>query len=270
MLKTNLAFFKLEFNQAIQYRASALVGVLTQIAWGLMYIFLYSSFMNNSVGSTNMTIEQMSTYIWLQQGFLMLINIWRIDPKIFSDIKTGNVSMHLVRPIKLYKMWFYSVLGNKVARTLLRCIPLLLFASLPFLGSIRFAIQTDPFLITTSLISLVLTCLMNVAYTLIVIDLVFITHDETTIRQVFNILLQFLSGLIIPLQFMPEWLVSILKFTPFYYSTNLSFNIYNGYYNDPKEILIGIGLQALWLVIFLLIGNLLLKKKMKKVTVLGG
>ena len=93
MLKTNLAFFKLEFNQAIQYRASALVGVLTQIAWGLMYIFLYSSFMNNSVGSTDMTIEQMSTYIWLQQGFLMLINIWRIDPKIFADIKTGNVSM---------------------------------------------------------------------------------------------------------------------------------------------------------------------------------
>ena len=104
--------------------------------------------------------------------------------------------------------------------------------------------QTDPFLVTTSLVSLVLTCLMNVAYTLIVIDLVFITHDETTIRQVFNILLQFLSGLIIPLQFMPEWLVSILKFTPFYYSTNLSFNIYSGYYNDPKEILMGIGIQV--------------------------
>ena len=49
MLKTNLAFFKLEFNQAIQYRASALVGVLTQIAWGLMYIFLYSSFIDKSL-----------------------------------------------------------------------------------------------------------------------------------------------------------------------------------------------------------------------------
>ena len=258
MLKTNLAFFKLEFNQAIQYRASALVGVLTQIAWGLMYIFLYSSFMNNSVGSTDMTIEQMSTYIWLQQGFLMLINIWRIDPKIFADIKTGNVSMQLVRPIKLYKMWYYSVLGNKVARTLLRCIQM------------RFMFQTDPFLLTTSIVSLVLTCLMNVAYTLIVIDLVFITHDETTIRQVFNIILQFLSGLIIPLQFMPEWLLSILKFTPFYYSTNLSFNIYNGYYNDPKEVLMGIGIQLVWLIVFLFIGNLLLKKKMKRVTVLGG
>jgi ABC-2 type transport system permease protein len=270
MLKTNLAFFKLEFNQAIQYRASALVGVLTQIAWGLMYIFLYSSFMNNSVGSTDMTIEQMSTYIWLQQGFLMLINIWRIDPKIFADIKTGNVSMQLVRPIKLYKMWYYSVLGNKVARTLLRCIPLLIFASLPFLGQMRFMFQTDPFLLTTSIVSLVLTCLMNVAYTLIVIDLVFITHDETTIRQVFNIILQFLSGLIIPLQFMPEWMLSILKFTPFYYSTNLSFNIYSGYYNDPKEILMGIGIQILWLIGFLVLGNVLLKTKMKRVTVLGG
>ena len=102
---------------------------------------------------------------------------------------------------------------------------------------------------------------MNVAYTLIVIDLVFITHDETTIRQVFNIILQFLSGLIIPLQFMPEWLLSILKFTPFYYSINLSFNIYNGYYNDPKEVLMGIGIQLVWLIVFLFIGNLLLKKK---------
>lgn len=80
------AYFKIKFLNEIQYKIAAIAGVLTQIAWGGMYIMLYTVFLNNASNQT-MSINQMSTYIWLQQGFYMLYNLWSIDTNIMEQIK---------------------------------------------------------------------------------------------------------------------------------------------------------------------------------------
>lgn len=80
------AYFKIKFLNEIQYKMAAIAGVLTQIAWGGMYIMLYTVFLSGTSNKT-MSINQMSTYIWLQQGFYMLYNLWSIDTGIMEQIK---------------------------------------------------------------------------------------------------------------------------------------------------------------------------------------
>ena len=90
------------------------------------------------------------------------------------------------------------------------------------------------------------------------------------IKMVFQLFAEFFSGASIPLAFMPEFVINILKFTPFYYMQNLPFNIYIGYVTNDKEIIFSIIMQSLWIIILTTIGKSVLNKKIKKIEIQGG
>lgn len=69
---------------------------------------------------------------------------------------------------------------------------------------------------------------------------------------------------------MPEVIVKILKFTPFYYMQNISSNIYNGYITNTGEIVRAILFQILWMIILTVIGKKMMKNQIRKVEVNGG
>lgn len=88
--------------------------------------------------------------------------------------------------------------------------------------------------------------------------------------MVFQLIAEFFSGLIIPLAFMPDTVIKIIKFTPFYYMQNLPFNIYIGYTKDENEIFFAIIIQIIWIVVLTIIGKYILNKKIKKIEIQGG
>lgn len=270
MFKKSLAYFKIRFNEEIQYRTAAIAGILTQICYGAMYIMLYTTFMDSSPGSTGMTVSQISTYVWLQQAFLLMMNTWRLDPTIYDEIKTGNVAMNLVKPINLYDVWYSKVFGRKSAMTLIRAVPLLIIAMLPFLGEYRLIIQTNPILLILSILSFLLTCFLVMAYTMIMLAVILYTVDDSGVRSVFSMVLEFMTGSYIPLAFMPQGFIAVSKFLPFYYMQNMTFNIYSGYLSDYKEIVFGLVLQVFWLIVLTIIGRLIVKKRLSKISVQGG
>ena len=85
--KTYLAYFKIKFLNEIQYKIAAFAGILTQFAWGGMYIMLYSAFLADGSAS-DYTIPQMCTYIWLSQAFFALFNIWTLDKDIIESARS--------------------------------------------------------------------------------------------------------------------------------------------------------------------------------------
>lgn len=78
------------------------------------------------------------------------------------------------------------------------------------------------------------------------------------------------SGALIPIAFMPDIVIKIIKFTPFYYMQNAPFNIYNGYITDRNEILKIILLQIIWIILLTIIGKKEIKRQLRKVIVQGG
>ena len=119
-------------------------------------------------------------------------------------------------------------------------------------------------------ISLVLATLLVMAYIMIIYISVIFTKSQRGIKMVFQLVAEFFSGLVIPLAFMPEILVKILKFTPFYYMQNLPFNIYIGYTTNEKEIFFSIIMQIIWIIVLTFFGKIILSKKIKKIEIQGG
>ena len=120
-MKKYWSFFHMRFLGGLQYRAAAWAGVSTQFAWGFMSLLMYRAFYDADPAAFPMEFPQLATYIWLQQSFLALFNMWRYDDNVFESITTGGVAYELARPIPLYAMWFTSGIASRAASAALRC-----------------------------------------------------------------------------------------------------------------------------------------------------
>ena len=84
-----------------------------------------------------------------------------------------------------------------------------------------------------------------------------------------DVLVNVLSGKMIPLWFMPIWMTGILKFTPFASIYFTPVEIYLGQLTG-RETLVKCLIQIVWIIIIYIIGNILWNKGQKKLVVQGG
>lgn len=268
-IKVYLAYFKIKFLNEIQYKIAAIAGIITQFAWAGMYIMLYATFLKNGT-SGDYTISQMSSYIWLQQAFYMMFNMWSVDKEILEQCKTGNISMELVRPIDIYSIWHAKTLGRKTALVVLRAIPIILICTLPIFGQYGLSGPVSLSALVFFIVTLILSIGIMMSYLMLMYVCVMKTVSDQGIKVAFQMLIEACSGALIPIAFMPDIVVKILKFTPFYYMQNAAFNIYNGYITNIKEIIVIICVQFLWLIILTAIGKRITRKQLRKIIVQGG
>lgn len=268
-IKIYWAYLKIRFLNEIQYKAAALAGIITQFAWGGMYIMLYSTFLQNGT-SSDYTISQMCSYVWLQQGTIMLYSMSSIDKDILRHCETGQIAMELVKPIDLYSIWHAKTLGKKIASSILRLIPIVVICSMPFMGEFKLMPPVSAKAFILFIITLILSVGVMMAYTM----LMYITATKNItsqgVKSTYRIIMEACSGSIIPIAFMPNTVVNVLKCTPFYYMQNVAFNIYNGYLTDNFEIVRIVVLQIIWIFVLTIIGKRMLNKELNKVIVQGG
>ncbi|MBE5746250.1 MAG: ABC transporter permease [Clostridiales bacterium] len=262
------SIFKLRLINSLQYRTSAIAGILTQIAFGLMYIMLFRAFYSQGNIPENFTLNQMSSYIWLQQMFFVLLYIGEKNRPIVSQIEQGNISYELVRPLNLYGNWYFTLYAQKLSSALLRFFPVLLFSILlPAGWGLSFP-ASFPALILF-IINLIVGSLLAVAINMLCYCLLFNTMSSIGIFSILNTLAVLFNGSLIPIPLMPNWFQSIVNFLPFRYVNDLAFRTYVN--SIPlNEALIQTAIQFAWLVLIILIGNLWMKKNLKKVEVQGG
>ena len=177
----------------MQYRAAALAGIVTQFAWGGMYLILYHTFYQSGTGAFPMDMQALSAYIWLQQAFLALFMIWGMDNDIFELISSGNIAYELCRPCDLYSMIFFRTLGSRLARAVLRCFPILLVAALlPSPYGIRLPPSWEA--AGLFLVSFLLGALVVGAFCMLIYISAFFTISPMGVRVVAVAVVDFFSG----------------------------------------------------------------------------
>ena len=262
-----LSFFKLYFNIGLQYRISAIAGLMTQFFWGLMNLFLYEAFYKNGI-PTSLNWSELVTYIWLTQSFFAIVLFHSFDKDIASSIETGQVAYELTRPLSIYWMWFSKICAQKLSGVLLRFWPVLLIASL-LPATYALSAPHSLWLFILFLIALVLGFFINVAFSMLICSLIFFTTSARGLITVLGTIGDFFSGLSLPLAFMPQIIQTISNILPFRYTVDFPFKTYMGNIS-MTEVYIGIIFQVVWISIIILIGNLLMKKTTKKLVVQGG
>lgn len=265
--KKYLALFRVRFQNEMQYRVAALAGVCTQFVWGFMEILLFRAFYAGG-GEMPMTFSQLVTYEWLQQAFLALFMLWFWDKDIIEAITGGNIAYELARPMDLYNMWFTRVAAQRIARALLRCLPILLVAFLlPEPYRMSLPVSFGAFLLFV--VSTALGLCVVAALTMLVYALTFFTMSASGVRIFAASIAELLSGAVVPLPFFPEKWRLLAELSPFAAVQNLPLRLYSGNLAGD-EALFYLGMQVFWLVALVLLGRILLRRMRRRLVVQGG
>ena len=267
-MKAYITYFKLKFISSLQYRSAAWAGIATQFFFGFVYIMVYVAFYESGGNNLPMELPQVVTYLWLNQALLALVNQFTRDQELFKLIKEGGISYELTRPKNLYFMWYFKVIGQRLANVALRFFPLIIVTSLlpnPFhMGGPSSILHFISFIISLSLGTLLVTAL-TIFYPIITL----VTMNEKGIVNIIITIADILSGIVVPIPFFPKFLQVISSFLPFQYISDLPFRLYVGNLSLAEGVF-GMCIQLIWIIIFIILGNILMRKNIKKVTVQGG
>jgi ABC-2 type transport system permease protein len=267
-MKKYLAMFRIRFINALQYRAAALAGMVTQFAWGFMEIFAFAAFYRVNPNAFPMEFSQTVSYIWMQQAFLALFMMWFWENDIAAAITEGSIAYEMSRPVDLYGRWFCQTVANRLARAILRCAPILIVAFIipePY----RMTPPPNAAQLFLFLPSVMLSLGVVAAFSMLMYISLFYTLSPMGIRIIVAVLSDFLAGATVPLPFFPESIRAAVELLPFAAMQNMPLRIYSGNIAG-LDALRGIALQVFWFAALLLIGRLTMRKALKKVVVQGG
>lgn len=267
-MRLYLNYFKLRILMFMQYRTAALAGLTTQFFWGIMLIFIYIAFYSYGSAVDSISLSQIITYTWLNQSFYALLSVRLPDEEIADSISSGNVAYEIIRPYNLYFWWYIKILAKRVASGILRIIPVVILAFLlPEPYGLSLPSSFSNFILF--LVSLVLGIFIVTGINMLVHTVGFYTYNQNGIGQIINSLIEVLSGAYLPVVLLPMFIQKATYFLPFRMITDLPFRLYSNNIGI-NEGLISIMLQVIWVIILVIIGNLIVKKALKKVFVQGG
>lgn len=268
-MKAYVNYFKLNLISVLQYRLPAIAGILTQLFFGFVFIMIYVAFYDSNQAATlPMELNEVITYMWLQQAFYALIYPFYKDHELLNMIRNGNVAYELIRPQNFFWKYYFKILATKAGSVFLRCGLVLLVAFLlPAPLNLKLPISFGNFIVF--MVALLLSFLLISALTVIVHLMTMFTLDSRGITTIYSVIADLFMGGIIPLPFFPNWLKSIANFLPFRFISDFPFRIYSGsitLQNGLSLILKAIG----WIIFSIMLGLFISRKALRKAVIQGG
>ncbi len=208
--------------------------------------------------------SQMLTYV-LVTTFVEAVVLSTRTHDIADKINGGTLSNFLITPVNFFAYWFFRDLGDKLMNIFFMIVELALFF---LIFHPPFFIQTNPYLITTFVLSILLATIMHfyIGFSLSLIG--FWSPETWGPRFIFFIIIAFFSGWTFPLDILPQQIYEVLKYFPFMYLIYFPVKIYLGALNN-FEMLTGLATCATWTIIIYFLTKAIWQKGLRAYTAAG-
>lgn len=273
LLRPYVAAFASRFLQMLQYRAAAYAGFATQCWWGGIKVMVLAAFYGGaSAAGAPMSLSQAITYTWLAQGLLALLP-WLGDPEVAQAVRTGSVAYDRLRPVDPYALWFARSAGWIAARVLPRMALMAAFAGLvlPLAGLGDWAWQAPAGIVAglAFAASAMLALLLSTSFVMLLNIAAASALNERGINALAAPTVIVFSGNLLPLVLLPDAWQQWLLLQPLAGVMDIPARIYFGQLAGAQA-LVGLGLQAAWILLLVAIGHAAMVRTMRQLQVQGG
>ena len=213
-----------------------------------------------------MPLSSVTTYVWLQQAFFRML--LSTDGDLMDKIRTGGIAYDLCRPLSLYGFYYVRILAQKMMGSLLRAVPMLVFAVLLPEGW-GLSAPASAAGICWALAGLLLGLLCVSAMENITMGFTMRTLDSRGMQGLLNLLMMILAGNILPLTLFPDSWQKVITALPYAQLLDAPIRLYTGeraLSAAPAALL----LQAAWTVAIVGLGLLLWRSNQKRLILQGG
>ncbi len=263
-MKSYLTIIKGSFLVGLAYRSGFIFTILNNLAYMVIAFFLWQSIYQGRESLKGLTFNQTFLYITVASALIVLLKNWA-DWEISYQITEGSIIMSLIKPVNFQWLIMSQSAGFSLVNLVSITIPSILFLIFVFKIPINIGLGFlfFPF-------ALVFSFLLNNTFDYIIGLTSFYTESIWGISSTKEIIITFLSGSLIPLQFFPETFQTILRFLPFQAMYHLPLMMLTEP-DQPARIYFGMLLvQAFWVAVVFVLSRLFYKRAIKVLRVSGG
>lgn len=263
MLTPYLAFAKKSFLGRSAYRFNHFMGILNTVVRIFIFWEIYLALYHGRSEVDGITMSMVTTNFVLS---ICLEAVFTVDDFYLPyRIGNGSIATELLLPVSFKGRMLADNLGNAVFQLIFHFVPAL-FAAFLIVG-ISAPCNVFGFVLFIFSALLGYGVLWSISFAVQMCS--FWLINVWSIVTIKNVFVNVLSGSMIPLWFMPDWMDSVMKFLPF-----------SSIYFTPVQIYLGeltyreIGekcmIQAVWILLIYFLGNFLWERGKRKLVVQGG
>jgi len=247
------------------FLARTLFGLIPLVA--ILYVW-QAIYFGKSQGSEvgTYTLPQMISYYLIVTIVDALTAVNEDDWQIAADIKDGNISQFLLKPIDylIYRLCLF--LSGRITYLAVAAIPLALFILV-----LRQYLVLPPDWPTVGLflVSVLLTALLQFFTSYAMALLAFWVLEVSTFIFILFAFEYIASGHMFPLDILPNRLAQALFFTPFPYQMYFPVGIYMGKISGPA-LARGLLVQAGWVAAAYILARFMWHRGIRKYSAVGG
>jgi len=266
----NLSFIRLAFLKFMAYRLRYYTGVISYSIFVTGHYYVYQALFAAAVAESGQEtiggfrLAEMITYVaisWIGRSFYFN-NIGR---ELARLIQEGEIAVMLVKPYDVQSVMMFEAIGESCFRLLMFTVPIMVVI-VPLFGIQGAA---DPGLYGYTFLSF---CLAMVIYSQINFLLGCLAFGMKNIQGVMRakmVSMDFLTGVIVPFSFFPDWWQQVMAWLPFQYINYVPVTIYLGK-RTGSALVEAILIQFFWATALYLVGRVVWRHSVKRLVVQGG
>lgn len=263
-MKKYWAIARTAWQNITEYRANLVGHVVAHLFALLALIYLWQAIFAGRHSFGSYTLGAMISY-FIMTKFLHFANRGDTSARVAEEIKQGDLSVYLLKPLSYLKFWLATTLAERFFQAILESVIIVLF--LIFLPRyFNFSLSGSncfPFLISVGL-ALVLNFLLNI---LIAATAFWIT-DIRLFHTSVILIARSLAGFIMPLDLFPSPLNKISMFLPFSYLLYFPIKIYQQSFS-LKEILLRMLFGFTWVLVLSFIVKFIWRRGLRRYEAVG-
>lgn len=266
-LRVYLEFTRVTFLKMLAYRLRYYTGIVSYLVFVAGNTFLFRAVFaamppGREIGGYD--AASIVTYIaiaWI--GRSLVFN--NIDSELSTAVTEGNIALQLMKPIDFQAMTYFGALGEMGFRLILFTLPISVVV-FPLFGV---AGPASPGAAAGAAASFFLAFLVNSGVNFIVGTFALRMKSIYGVMRAKYIVLELLTGALVPLSFFPDTLRRVTEMLPFQAIGYVPVTIWMG--QRPGAALgRALALQAFWAVALYLVGALLWRAGVRRTSVQGG
>lgn len=247
----------------VNFLFRSVFGLIPLMATISLWRAIYSGKQSDVAGYT---LAQMISYYLIVTIVDSLTAVTEDDWQIAADIKDGNISQFLLKPIDYlyYRLCLFG--ASRLIYTAVAFVPVTLFI---LYQRKFFVVPNDPSVIGWFGLSMVMTGLLQFFTSYTMALLAFWVLEVSTFIFILFAFEYIAGGHLFPLDILPPAIERILHFTPFPYQMFFPVSIYVGK-TAGRELYEGLVIQGCWVVGSFLLARFVWSRGINKYSAVGG
>lgn len=232
--------FRLGLSNEFIYRSNWIFWLLRHLIVYAGVIYLMDALKQ---GAGSYSRDQLITYVLAGAFLSEIVSTWGMY-RMANEIAEGDLTNYILRPVN----YFGLSLARSMAIRLVHLISSVLIVVILLLifPTASFFVQNDPIQFLAALIMLIGAVAIVQLISFVGSTLAFWAYRAQGPRWLILIMVQFLSGGLLPLDLFPEWLQRVLYATPFPSLFYAPIKIYLGDFS-MSEIVKAVWIQVFWI-----------------------